>query len=67
VTIDDLMLGDGHYMLTVALFPNKRGAETAFYADPICMWDRVLELSVKRKTRPLSTIFDQPMRVALEN
>jgi lipopolysaccharide transport system ATP-binding protein len=67
VTIDDLMLGDGHYMLTVALFPNKQGAETAFYADPICMWDRVLELSVKRRTRPLGTIFDQPMRVALES
>jgi hypothetical protein len=30
------------------------------------MWDRVLDLSVKRRTRPLATIFDQPMRIALE-
>ena len=66
VAIDDLMLGDGTYSLTVGLFPYKLGADTAFYADPICMWDRVLELSVKRRTRPLGTVFDQPMRIALE-
>ena len=61
------MLGDGTFMLTIALFPEKRGADATFYADPICMWDRVLSLTVRRRTRPLSTIFDQPMRVAVEH
>lgn len=66
VTIDDLMLGDGLYFLTVALFPEKRGADSVFYVDPLCMWDRVLSMEVRRRTRPLQTIFDQPMKVALE-
>lgn len=66
VTIDDLMLGDGFYFLTIALFPEKKGGESAFYTDPLCMWDRVIQIEVKRKTRPLSTIFDQPMRISAE-
>ncbi len=66
VVIDDIMLGDGFYFLTIALFPEKQGEESAFYTDPLCMWDRVLQIEVKRKTRPLSTIFDQPMRINLE-
>jgi hypothetical protein len=66
VTIDDLMLGDGFYFLTVGLFPEKKGGETAFYMDPLCMWDKVIQIEVKRRTRPLSTIFDQPMRISAE-
>ncbi len=65
VTIDDLMLGDGVFQVTVGLFPDKRGADTAFYSDPLCLWDRVLQIEVRRPTRPLSTIFDQPMTVAI--
>jgi ABC-type polysaccharide/polyol phosphate transport system ATPase subunit len=67
VGIDDLMLGDGQFMLTVALFPNKQGGDSAFYIDPICMWERVVELTVKRRSRPLATFFDQPMRIRLEH
>jgi hypothetical protein len=63
VTVDDLLLGDGTYMMAVALFPEKRGSESAFYTDPLCMWDNIIELTVRRRTRPLSTLFDQPMRV----
>ncbi|MCL1492548.1 MAG: ABC transporter ATP-binding protein [Pseudanabaena sp. Salubria-1] len=63
VSTEDIMLGDGLYYLTVALFPQKRNAETAFYNDPLCMWDRVTWLEIKRRTRPLSTIFDQPMQI----
>jgi ABC-type polysaccharide/polyol phosphate transport system ATPase subunit len=66
VSIDDLMLGDGHFMMTVALFPDKHGSDSAFYIDPICMWERVVELTVKRRSRQLATFFDQPMRVRLE-
>lgn len=65
IVIDDLMLGDGTYPLTLALFPDKSGAEATFYSDPICMWDRVVSLTVRRRTRPLATIFDQPMRVRI--
>ncbi len=67
VCIDDLMLGDGVFLLTIALFPEKRGADSAFYVDPLCMWDRVVSLEVKRRGRPLSTVFDQPMRVVGPN
>jgi lipopolysaccharide transport system ATP-binding protein len=63
VTADDLLLGDGQYQLTVALFPEKRAEETAFYTDPLCMWERVVQIEIRRRTRPLSTLFDQPMRV----
>jgi ABC-type polysaccharide/polyol phosphate transport system ATPase subunit len=64
VRADDLLLGDGVYLLTIALFPCKRAGDTAFYVDPYCMWDRVVQLEVKRRSRPLSTLFDQPMQLA---
>jgi ABC-type polysaccharide/polyol phosphate transport system ATPase subunit len=67
ITIDDLMLGDGVYFLTVAVFPEKRDSDTAFYNDPLCMWDGVVQFEVKRKGRPLSTIYDQPMKIELVN
>jgi ABC-type polysaccharide/polyol phosphate transport system ATPase subunit len=60
---DDLLLGDGFYYLTVALFPERKGGSSAFYMDPLCIWDRVLQFEVRRRTRPLSTLFDQPMRM----
>jgi ABC-type polysaccharide/polyol phosphate transport system ATPase subunit len=66
VSIDDVMLGDGQFMLTAALFPQKLGSDSAFYIDPLCMWERVVELSVKRRSRPLATLFDQPMRIRRE-
>ncbi len=66
VSAEDLLLGDGFYFITVAFFPEKKGGETTFYNDPLCMWDRVVQIEVKRRTRPLSTIFDQPMRLSVE-
>ena len=63
VSINDLMLGDGTYLLTVALFPEKTFAESIFYIDPLCMWERCATLEVKRRGRTLSTVFDQPMKV----
>ena len=63
VSTDDLLLGDGIFALTVGLFPEKKGAESAFYTDPICMWDRVLQIAVRRDSRPLASFFDQPMTV----
>ncbi|MCI0364637.1 MAG: ATP-binding cassette domain-containing protein, partial [Phycisphaerales bacterium] len=63
LTAPDLMLGDGFYQLTVALFPEKRGAYSAFYIDPMCIWERVVQVEVRRRTRPLSTLFDMPMRI----
>ncbi|MEW5942669.1 MAG: ABC transporter ATP-binding protein [Pseudomonadota bacterium] len=59
--ISDLLLGDGVYFLTVAFFPEKRGAETSFYINPLAMWDRCATIEVKRRGRPLSTLFDQPV------
>lgn len=60
--IEDLMLGDGTYLLTVAIFPFKNLSDSIFYIDPIAMWDRCVSFDVKRRGRPLSTIFDQPVR-----
>ncbi len=64
IQVDKLLLGDGTFYLTFALFPKKTGSDTAFYNDPLCMWDNVCPFTVKREGRPLSTIFDQPMRIS---
>jgi ABC-type polysaccharide/polyol phosphate transport system ATPase subunit len=64
VSTDDLLLGDGLYQLTVALFPEKIGGASAIYVDPLCIWERVVQLEVRRRTRPLSTFFDQPLRIS---
>jgi lipopolysaccharide transport system ATP-binding protein len=62
--LDDLMLGDGRYELTFALFRARDTyAETAFYHDPIAMWEGTHRIAVRRRDRPLSTIFDQPIRL----
>lgn len=61
IVMNDLMLGDGTFYATVALFPNKSGQETSFYVDPLVLWDRCASFDVKRKGRPLSTVFDQPV------
>jgi ABC-type polysaccharide/polyol phosphate transport system ATPase subunit len=65
IDVPDLMLGDGKYFLTLGLFPLRHGGDTAFYTDPLCLWDRVVFLDVRRRSRPLTTIFDQPMAVSL--
>lgn len=61
IRLDDLMLGDGTFMLSVALFPKKKGQDSAFYVDPIVLWDRCATFDVKRRGRPLATVFDQPV------
>jgi lipopolysaccharide transport system ATP-binding protein len=67
VETDDVLLGDGIYHLTVAIFPEKRGADSAFYMDPLCMWDNNIELEFRRRSRPLKTLFDQPFSISVEN
>jgi hypothetical protein len=61
LSINDLMLGDGTFFITVALFPQKKNQDTSFYIDPIAFWDRCCVFDVKRSGRPLITIFDQPI------
>ena len=63
VKIDDLMLGDGSFFVTVGVFPRRHLTSSAFYIDPLAMWERCLSIEVKRHGRPLTTIFDQPMKV----
>jgi Wzt C-terminal domain len=63
ISTDDLLLGDGVYEITVALFAEKTGGDSAFYNDPLCMWERMLQIEIKRPTRPLTTLFDQPMKI----
>lgn len=66
VDTDDLLLGDGNFYLTVALYEEKQGAESWFYTDPICLWEQVVWIGVKRRSRPLATFFDQPMRISAD-
>lgn len=63
VCIEDIKLGDGKFFFTIALFPYRDIANSGYYADPLCMWDRVVFFDIKRKTRPLSTIYDQVMKL----
>lgn len=63
VHIDNLMLGDGVFFLTCAVFPGRQGVqETAFYVDPLILWERCATFEVRRQGRPLSTLFDQPVK-----
>lgn len=57
--IDDLELGDGDFYLSFYIYMNRQGAETAFYNDPLCVWENVVSINVRRRGRPLSTFFDQ--------
>lgn len=61
--IKDLLLGDGQYYISVYLFKDRKGTDTAFYADPISLWDNVIEIGVRRRGRPLSTFFDQEIEI----
>jgi ABC-type polysaccharide/polyol phosphate transport system ATPase subunit len=62
IVIDDLLLGDGTFFISIAIFPNKKGGDSAFYIDPLASWERCGKIEVKRRGRPLSTIFDQPVK-----
>lgn len=61
--IPDLLLGDGEYLLTVGLFPEKHGTETAFYIDPLALWEQCQKFTIRRRGRPLSTIYDQQVEI----
>lgn len=63
VKIDDLLLGDGSFFVTVGFFPQKKAADSVFYTDPLAMWDRCVSIEVRRRGRPLTTVFDQPMKL----
>lgn len=64
LVMDDLLLGDGYFDVTVALFPERRDLqETAYYVDPMSLWDKTHTIEVRRQGRTLSTIFDQPVRI----
>lgn len=58
---EEILLGDGLFYVGVGIFPFKQGADSAFYNDPFCLWDGSCEIAIKRRGRPLSTVFDQPM------
>ena len=63
---DDLLLGDGQYDVSVALFEKRASkGETAFYVDPMTIWEKTHRIEVKRPGRPLCTLFDQPMRITV--
>jgi ABC-type polysaccharide/polyol phosphate transport system ATPase subunit len=61
--LDQLMLGDGEFDVTVGVFPSRaHQSETAFYVDPMSLWERALRVGVRRPGRPLATLFDHPVR-----
>lgn len=57
--IRDLELGDGSFYISGSIFTHREGAESAFYINPLCGWENVLEITVRRRGRPLSTFYDQ--------
>ncbi len=61
VFIPDIQLGDGKFILSVGIFPEKEKEQTAYYNDPICLWEQARYFNIQRRNRPLSTIFDQTM------
>lgn len=63
LVMPDLELGDGEYLLTVAIFPEKSSADSAFYLDPLALWEQCLRFTVRRRGRPLNTIYDQQVKI----
>lgn len=63
--INDLMLGDGQFFISVYIYPHKEGSDTSFYLNPICLWENVVEIKVRRHGRPLSTFFDQEVQLVI--
>ncbi len=62
--INDLLLGDGSFDLSFALFEKRKTkAESAFYTDPMTLWEKTHRIAVQRKGRTLSTCFDQPIQI----
>ncbi len=60
--IDNLELGDGAFFISTYIYEDRKGAETAFYNNPLCGWENVVEFSVRRHGRPLSTFYDQKVK-----
>jgi len=63
--IPDLELGDGQYYISCYIFFDREGADTAFFVEPLCLWENVIQIGVRRKGRPLSTFFDQEVKVVV--
>lgn len=64
LVLDDILLGDGRFEISLAVFPPRETMDdTAYYTDPMSLWDRTHTIEVRRRGRPLSTFFDQPVRV----
>lgn len=57
--ISDILLGDGAFYISVFFYEKKMSSESSFYTDPLCAWHNSVTLTVRRKSRPLSTLFDQ--------
>ena len=57
--IKDLELGDGDYFISIHMYAFRSGSDTAFYSDPLCVWENVVDVNVRRRGRPLCTFFDQ--------
>ncbi len=63
LAIDHLMLGDGEFDVSVGVFPRRdQRSDTAYYVDYMSLWERAVRIAVRRAGRPLTTIFDQPVR-----
>lgn len=64
LTAPSILLGDGTFHVTVAVFPPRTSAaETSYYADPWSIWERAVAFEVARYGRKLSTLFDQPFEL----
>jgi len=64
LTASSLLLGDGIFDLTAAVFPPRvSAAETSYYSDPWSIWERAVSFEVARHGRKLSTLFDQPFEL----
>lgn len=64
--VNDILLGDGSYYISIYIYADREGVDSAFYMDPLCLWENVIEINVRRKDRPLSTFFDQEVEYIYE-
>lgn len=65
LSTQNLLLGDGKYKLSIAIFPDDFFTENTFYLNSIQHEYDIIQFEVKRKYRTLNTIFDQNFELSI--
>lgn len=67
VAWDPVWLGIGEYLVTVGIFPGPAVAGQDYVLQPLRFHDKKYRVSVRRRGRQVSTVYEQPATVCLDS